>query len=186
MYDNADIAYNIDATITNKELQPIILLEYKYLRYTKHNRDKGSWVCTAHDGVRRRYRSVRSSIAILAGRWSGTSIAMMKSHDITIFLIPFEILAATLSKYNIEFNWEESESITQSIEVVALINAEFLQFSIDFFKKVIDAKFKNQDLTVDWYKKTFLNARLSSDEIAINSGLNKKTITNMYNSASKI
>ena len=71
------------------------------------------------------------------------------------------------------------------IEVVALINAEFLQFSIDFFKKVIDAKFKNQDLTVDWYKKTFLNARLSSDEIAINSGLNKKTITNMYNSASK-
>ena len=71
------------------------------------------------------------------------------------------------------------------IEVVALINAEFLQFTIDFFKKVIEAKFANKDVTIDWYKHTFLNSKLSSDEIAINSGLNKKTITNMYNSASK-
>jgi DNA-dependent RNA polymerase auxiliary subunit epsilon len=29
------------------------------------------------------------------------------------------------------------------IEVVTLINAEFLQFAIDFFKKVIEAKFAN-------------------------------------------
>jgi hypothetical protein len=71
------------------------------------------------------------------------------------------------------------------IEVVALINAEFLQFAIDFFKKVIEAKLKNVDVTIDWYKKTFLNPRLSAEEIAINSGLNRKTITNMYNSATK-
>ena len=71
------------------------------------------------------------------------------------------------------------------IEVVALINAEFLQFAIDFFKKVIEAKLASKDVTIDWYKETFLNPKLSSEEIAINSGLNKKTITNMYNSASK-
>ena len=71
------------------------------------------------------------------------------------------------------------------IEVVALINAEFLQFAIDFFKKVIEAKLANKDVTIDWYKQTFLNPDLSSEEIAINSGLNKKTITNMYNSATK-
>ena len=71
------------------------------------------------------------------------------------------------------------------IEVVALINAEFLQFAIDFFKKVIEAKLSSKDVTIDWYKETFLNPNLSSNEIAINSGLNKKTITNMYNSASK-
>lgn len=71
------------------------------------------------------------------------------------------------------------------IEVVALINAEFLQFAIDFFKKVIEAKLANKGVTIDWYKKTFLNPNLSSEDIAINSGLNKKTITNMYNSASK-
>ena len=38
------------------------------------------------------------------------------------------------------------------IEVVTLINAEFLQYTIDFFKRIIDAKLKNKDITVDWYK----------------------------------
>ena len=71
------------------------------------------------------------------------------------------------------------------IEVVTLINAEFLQYTVDFFKRIIDAKLKNKDITVDWYKKEFLNKDLSSEEIAIHSGLNKKTISNMYNSATK-
>ncbi len=71
------------------------------------------------------------------------------------------------------------------IEIVTLINAEFLQYTIDFFKKVINAKLRNKDITVDWYKKEFLNKNLSAEEIAINSGLNKKTISNMYNSATK-
>jgi CfrBI restriction endonuclease len=69
------------------------------------------------------------------------------------------------------------------IEILTLINAEFLQDSIDFFKKVVDAKINNQSITVDWYKQEFLNDKLPSDEITINSGLNKKTIANMYNSA---
>lgn len=71
------------------------------------------------------------------------------------------------------------------IEVVALINAEFLQFAIEFFKKVAQAKFDSIEIDGDWYKNTFLSESLPSDEIAINSGLNKKTITNMYNSANK-
>lgn len=50
---------------------------------------------------------------------------------------------------------------------------------------IIEAKLANKDVTIDWYKATFLNSKLSSEDIAINSGLNKKTITNMYNSATK-
>ncbi|MBD3342057.1 MAG: CfrBI family restriction endonuclease [Candidatus Lokiarchaeota archaeon] len=69
------------------------------------------------------------------------------------------------------------------IEIVTLINAEFLQYSIDFFKKIVDAKLRNENITTDWYKKEFLSEDLSADEIAINAGLNKKTISNMYNSA---
>lgn len=71
------------------------------------------------------------------------------------------------------------------IEIVTLINATFLQYAIDFFKRVVDAKLKNQKITTDWYKKEFLNPNLPSNEIAIHSGLNKKTIMNMYNSAKK-
>lgn len=71
------------------------------------------------------------------------------------------------------------------IEIVTLIDAEFLQFAIIFFKKVVDAKLKNNDITIDWYRKEFLNHDLPPRDIAINSGLNKKTIHNMFNSSSK-
>ncbi len=71
------------------------------------------------------------------------------------------------------------------IEIVTLINAEFLQFAIEFFKKVAFAKIHNEAISTDWYKKEMLALNLPSDEIAINSGLNKKTITNMYNSGTR-
>lgn len=71
------------------------------------------------------------------------------------------------------------------IEIVNQINEDFLKYVIDFFKKVIEKKLKNDDITIDWYKKEFLSKELSSEDIAINSGLNKKTISNMYNSATK-
>lgn len=69
------------------------------------------------------------------------------------------------------------------IEIVSLINAEFLQYAVDFFRRIVDAKLKNQTLTADWYRAEFLNPNLPSEELIINSGLNKKTISNMYNSA---
>ena len=33
------------------------------------------------------------------------------------------------------------------IEIVTLINAEFLQYTIDFFKKIVEAKLRNKDIT---------------------------------------
>lgn len=109
MHDRSGTAYNIDAVIANESMQPIILIESKYIRYKKHNRDKGSWICTAHPALRRRYDSIRSSIAVLAGNWSSTSLAMMKSFDINIFLIPFSRICALLAEHNINFDWEETD-----------------------------------------------------------------------------
>ncbi|WP_461257517.1 CfrBI family restriction endonuclease, partial [Treponema sp. R80B11-R83G3] len=71
------------------------------------------------------------------------------------------------------------------MEVVSIINVEFLQFAIDFFKQVVEAKLHAGVITTDWYKTAFLDKNLSPDEIAINSGLNKKTIHNMYNSSTR-
>ena len=107
--DKNGVEYNIDSVIANKKLQPLILVESKYIRYKKHNRDKGSWVCTAHQSLRRRYSSVRSSITILAGNWSKTSKAMMKSFDITLFEIPFQKLCEILQVYEITYDWDEKD-----------------------------------------------------------------------------
>lgn len=70
-------------------------------------------------------------------------------------------------------------------DVVLLIDDIFLNYCIDFFKRVIEAKIKNENITSDWYKKEFLNPNLPKQDIAINSGLNMKTITNSYNSGRK-
>ena len=72
------------------------------------------------------------------------------------------------------------------IEIVSLIDAEFLTFAVEFFKSVHSNKmiFKNTK-TLDWYVKSMLNSDLSKEEIAINSGLNMKTISNMFNSGTK-
>ena len=70
-------------------------------------------------------------------------------------------------------------------EVLALINARFLEYVIDFFKRIVSAKLDNRDVTVDWYEKEFLLSSLPKEEIAIHSGLNMKTINNAYNTTRK-
>jgi len=109
MYDKFGTAYNIDAVIANESMQPLILIESKYIRYKKHNRDKGSWICTAHSSLMHRYQSIRSSIAVLGGNWSQASLTMIKSYDINIFLIPFQNIALVLSTYGIVFDWDEKD-----------------------------------------------------------------------------
>lgn len=36
------------------------------------------------------------------------------------------------------------------------------------------AKLDSKDITIDWYKKAFMNEKLVANDIAINAGLNKK------------
>ena len=63
------------------------------------------------------------------------------------------------------------------------INTRFLNYTIKFFKKVVDAKMQNKDITMDWYKSNFvMNENLKVNDRAIYAGINKKTITNMFNS----
>ena len=71
--------YQIDAIVFDADEQPVIIIDPKYIRYTKHNRDKGSWLCVAHYNLRKTHRSIRKSIAALAGRWSAPSKAMIQS-----------------------------------------------------------------------------------------------------------
>lgn len=109
MFDNLGNKYDIDGVIVNTMTQPLILFESKYIRYKKHNKDKGSWICNVHPSIRRRYHSIRSSIAILAGSWSKPSLAMIKSYDINYFLIPFDFICTLLEEYGIDFRWEEKD-----------------------------------------------------------------------------
>lgn len=71
-------------------------------------------------------------------------------------------------------------------EVVNAINLEFLDFALEFFKKILDAKMNDVDINLNWYKKNFINNKnIKSDEAVIFAGMNKKTVHNIYGSSTK-
>ena len=70
-------------------------------------------------------------------------------------------------------------------EVLVIIDEIFLYYCISFFKQVVYAKINTLGEQSDWYKKVFLNPDLPKEQIAINSGLNMKSITNAFNSSKK-
>ena len=71
-------------------------------------------------------------------------------------------------------------------EIVNDINVKFFDFTLEFFKKIVDAKLNDAQINFDWYKKNFLSDLIySKDEVAIHAGVNLKTITNIYGGSSK-
>lgn len=107
--DSAGNEFNIDAVIANQRMQPLVLIESKYIRYKKHNRDKGSWICTAHYSLRRSYPTIRQSLAVLAGSWSSSSKAILTSFDVSLFEVGFSEIVRVLADYGVDFAWEEKD-----------------------------------------------------------------------------
>lgn len=71
-------------------------------------------------------------------------------------------------------------------EIVNSISVFFFDFTIDFFKKIVDAKMSSRAIDINWYKEYFLNKEnYTPEEIAIFAGMNKKTITNIYGTSKK-
>ncbi len=101
-------AYQIDAVVFNASNQPVIIIDPKYIRYTKHNRDKGSWLCVAHYNLRKTHPTIRKSVAALAGSWSLTSKALVRSFGVELLEVPFEHLVSVLGEHGIQFDWPEN------------------------------------------------------------------------------
>jgi hypothetical protein len=104
--------YQIDTVVEDAEHRPLILIECKYLRYKKHNKDKASWTCVAHYKLRTTHPSVKKSIAVLLGNWSKPSVALMQSFGIDVVEIPFQSIVGALQKRNVAFQWDEKDSET--------------------------------------------------------------------------
>lgn len=62
--------------------------------------------------------------------------------------------------------------------VINLIDTEFLNYVIEFFKQVVNAKIQGEKITTDWYRERMIDIRLPKDQIAVRAGLNLKTIEN--------
>lgn len=89
--------------------EPIIIIAPKYIRYTKHNRDKGSWLCVAHYSLRKTFPSIRKSIAVLGDRWSDSSIALIESFGVEVQEVAFTHMVNVLGRHGVEFDWPERD-----------------------------------------------------------------------------
>lgn len=103
--------YQLDGVIETADGNPILLLESKYLRYKKHNRDKASWTCASHYQLRKSYPTIRKSIAVLSGNWSLPSKKFLESFGIELYEISFSNICDALMRYGIEFNWHEKDNV---------------------------------------------------------------------------
>jgi len=98
--------------VEDENENPLILVESKYIRYKKHNRDKGSWTCVAHYKLRTTYPTIKKSLAILLGNWSQPSKLLMESFGIDLIEIPFGHMIGVTRKHGITFDWDEDDSKT--------------------------------------------------------------------------
>ena len=70
-------------------------------------------------------------------------------------------------------------------EVINAVNSVFFDFTLKFFREIVDAKFSGHELNMSWYSERFINGDILPEDAAVYSGLNKKTITNIYGSATR-
>ena len=66
-----------------------------------------------------------------------------------------------------------------SSEVLDRIDVEFLEYVVDFFKRIVKAKLNEETLPIDWYKEEFLRANsLFEEEIGIYPNISMTTLSN--------
>ncbi len=104
--------HQIDIVVSDSTAQPVILIEPKYLRYKKHNWDKGSRLCIAHYSLRRTFPSIRKSIGVLAGEWTDASVQFIQSFGVETHRISFDHIADVLEQHGIPFRWDEKDTRT--------------------------------------------------------------------------
>lgn len=69
-------------------------------------------------------------------------------------------------------------------EVINAVNAEFFDFTLGFFREIVDAKISGHDINLEWYRERFIDG-VAPDDAVIYAGLNRKTITNIYGTSAR-
>ena len=162
-------AYQIDAVIFDGAGNPVIIIDPKYIRYTKHNRDKGSWLCVAHYNLRKTYPTIRKSIAVLAGRWSAPSQSLIRSFGVEIMEIPFTDIVAALARYAIPFDWPEKDRDTprRAWETYEGLDAAARRGAADAITADVVARLKAEVAQVLETDLNLLPQRISEGEILL-------------------
>lgn len=95
-----------------------------------------------------------------------------------MFSFESEVIDATVKKLINGLDYRQ--------EIVNEINVRFLDFTLSFFREIVEAKLNDEPINLDWYKQHFLSdLNYGKEDIAVYSGINLKTVTNIYGGSAK-
>jgi hypothetical protein len=133
-------AKQVDSVIVQKEfIDPIALLEAKWLKDGRHWNDKGAWILQLRE-VRKKYPSVRGIAAILAGFWNqGVRIFLSNEGGVQMILVATDddVYKSIQPFLNRELGKDTFNLETESIRVrfPAEHVEKFYEFLSDFKEK---------------------------------------------------
>lgn len=165
--DATENVFQIDAVVRDHKGDPIILLDPKYIRYKKHNRDKGSWLCVAHYNLRKTYPTIRKCIAVLAGNWSKPSMELIKSFGVEILNIPFLHIKEVASSFGVEFDWKEKDRETPRKSLETFVNLSLRHRSEMAQRLIAPVKKQLDDSVIDVIESTISEQRISGVEMLL-------------------
>ena len=71
-------------------------------------------------------------------------------------------------------------------EVINAVNSVFFDFTLKFFSEIVQAKLSGNDINMAWYSEHFIEGdNIPPEDAVIYAGLNRKTIMNVYGTATR-
>jgi len=101
-----------------KRGKPVALIELAWRRYTKHSRNKTGEIEGSLLHLRDTYSSCGFLGAILAGEYTTGGKNQLTSHGITVFHVPFEILANCFRKHGVDLDYPENASDEHKLSII--------------------------------------------------------------------
>ncbi|MCD6592585.1 hypothetical protein J7L00_00655 [Candidatus Bathyarchaeota archaeon] len=109
--DKSGIEHEIDFVIGTKT-NPLILIDSKYIKYTKHAREKVNEIFMKLTSIKESYLSVNMLIAVLAGSFTNDALKTLETRGVHVFHIPFKRVAMNLRRFGVIIDWPESDTST--------------------------------------------------------------------------
>ena len=164
--DSAGNEFQIDSVIANTRMQPLVLIESKYIGHREHGEEAVNPIYTTYYSLRRPFSTIRKSIVIVAGDWNGTFKALIESFDVSLFEISFQKIADALADYGVDINWEEKERerVVLAWEKWSQLNeSQYLEIAHKLLSEIEPALRKSMKAALD----TFVPGEISKIEVTI-------------------
>ena len=104
-----------DGLVVDADGRPYVVVESKLIQEPKHATEKAAKVVREHPDLKRAHPTLRSSIAVLAGRFTPEPLRMVEASEANVLFVPQDHIATVGRDSGIEILWRDHEAITHPV-----------------------------------------------------------------------